>query len=178
MKGISNMEKFGWKPGSMIRIDPQAAGERMAELTKKHGFITRHILVKEGKLKRSPFHGHFDWDKNKAANEHWLTQAGQLLRCITVNVQLEGREESKPMRYFVHVKDSNLSSYQPIMVAMKDVDTRTLILQRAWRELEDFRRRYEDIEELAAIFIAMEKAKKPTKVRLVVKTATRAQVSA
>jgi len=42
---------------------------------------------------------------------------------------------------------------------MSDQEIRQQVLQRAWSELSSFRQRYADLEELAGVFAAMDKAK-------------------
>jgi hypothetical protein len=49
--------------------------------------------------------------------------------------------------------------YEPINVVMGDARLRRQVLQRAWKELEEWRRRYEDYEELASVFASMEEVR-------------------
>ncbi len=60
---------------------------RIAE--KSAGILTPEAVISAAKRKESPLHLHFDWDVKKAAYEHWLYQARELIRSVRVVVKTE-----------------------------------------------------------------------------------------
>ena len=151
--------KYSWKPMSMIRMDAQKTGERIHSISEKNGGrITPDVVVKEAKKKSSPLHAGFDWDDTVAAHEFRLETARRVLRSIVV--QINPDEGSKPIKAFVHLTEGDIRNYVSTVVAMSNEELRTQVLRNAWRELESFKQKYQEYEELAAVFAAMERSQK------------------
>ena len=149
---------YQWKPKSRvgIAIDAQAAGEALETLrVRNNGQLTPTAVVTAAKAKRSVLHSAFEWNDGKAASLYREDQARYLLRSITVMVD-EDAEEPKPIRAFVSVTQDESQSYTSIAHAMSDEGLRQQVLDRAWKELKDFRERYRDYKELAEILAAID----------------------
>jgi hypothetical protein len=84
-------------------------------------------------------HSMFEWDDTEAARQHRLNQARQLIRMLSVEIVIQGREEPAHTRAFVSIYESQL-------------------VRRALSEANAWRRRYQDVAELADVFEAMERA--------------------
>lgn len=141
------------------KVDPQAAGERLEaiRLICKRG-LTPEVVVRDAKHKESPLHRAFEWDDSRAAQKYRLGQAGDLIRSIAVVVEAsKPGDGSKNMRAFVNVETKVGRHYTSLAVAMAEPELRKQVLQRAFRELQGWRERYEEYNELAAIFGAMDK---------------------
>jgi hypothetical protein len=50
------------------------------------GVITPDLIIKDAKRKKSPLHECFNWDVNKAAMEHWLGVARNIISSVQVTV--------------------------------------------------------------------------------------------
>ena len=60
--------------------------ERIKHLENVNGFLTPEMVVNDAMSPDSPLHGEFSWDKDVAAQAHWLYQARQLIRSVKVIV--------------------------------------------------------------------------------------------
>lgn len=150
--------KYAWRPGSRVSIDADKAGRELARIESKEGELTPAVVVERARSGNSALHDHFEWDDSKAAEQHRLSQAGELIRSIVVDVTHSNVEPAKTVRAFVSVERHGERSYVDVNRAMSDDDLRRQVLERAWAELSAFRKRYADLKELAGVFSAMDKA--------------------
>lgn len=147
---------YKWKPRVSIPVDPQVAGEELSRLTEANGGVVQAAdIVKAAKPKRSPLHPAFEWDDKEAAKAHRENQARHLLRSIVV-VHEEGDEEHEEVTVRAFVHSESEAGYLTIYRVMKDDTLRGEILARAWKELEDWRNRYEKLDSLARVFEAID----------------------
>jgi hypothetical protein len=144
--------EFTWKKGSVVKLDAQSTGEYLYSLAEK-GDLTADIVLEDAKNKDSPLHSFFDWN-NKVAAEKWRhTQAAYLLRSVEVKLG----EDTEPIRAFAHIRLDE-PVYSTIITAMSNKQKREYVVKKAWEELKDWRSRYNEYKELAAVFAAMDKA--------------------
>lgn len=144
---------YEWKIGSRLNVDAQAVGERLKKIEARAGELTPDLVVKDARKPASPLHGAFEWDDSEAAKQYRLQQAGQILRSIVVSIPgADG--EPKVVRAFVNITDG--AGYEDVNVVLRTADKRALLLARAKKELEEWRRRYEDFEELVEVVRAID----------------------
>lgn len=138
-------------------LDPQAVGERLSALPS----MNRHTIVNDARSDASPLHDAFTWDDAQAAEERRLEQAGYLVRALVIEVQIEG-DGKRDVGAFTPIltRESPDREYLPIDVAMGDEDYRKQILERALADFVALRRKYQDLEELAKVFRAIDTANK------------------
>ena len=147
---------YQWKGAARITIPAQRAGEQLEALRDQHGGVTAAIVVDDARKKRSPLHGAFEWDDSVAGTAHRLNQARYLLRAIVV-VSEKAAPTRRPIRAFVHVSaDGAGDMYESLEVALSTPEMRAQVLARALRKLEVWRARYEELEELAGVFAAID----------------------
>jgi len=143
--------KFSWKSGSRVKLKAQSTGEYLYKLAGKKGDLTAEIVLQDARLPSSPIHSFFDWN-NKLAAEKWrMRQARYLLASVEVKLG----EDTAPIRAFANIRIEE-SVYSTIIVAMSDKQKREYVVRRAWEELRDWRKRYNEYKELAAVFEAMD----------------------
>lgn len=156
-------KKYSWLRGAHIRGSAQAVGERLALLSKKHGGkVTPRIVLADARSKHSPLHGCFEWNNNKAAEAYRLRQAGAVIAAVVV-VLPERQEDQRPVRAYVHVDQGERGRFVPIAKAMSSAALRKKVLNEAWAELEEWRRRYEELRELGRVFRAMDTVQRKLK---------------
>lgn len=147
--------KVRWRPGCKItNTDPEPVLNELTELTAANdGELFPEAVVDAAKKKRSALHGYFEWDDTKAANEHRLTQARRLIRCVEV-VRPEAPDKGYTRAFQVarSKRDGKGQSYQQIEDIMADPDRRAELIQRALMELLAIRRKYHQLQELAIVF--------------------------
>lgn len=139
-------------------IDATEAGDALEQLRiKNNGLLTPKAIVHAARSPKSVLHPAFEWDDSTAAEAYREVQAGDLMRSITVVIERqEPHHEDKQTRAFVSVQQEEQVGYTSIRHAMSDADLRKQVLERAWKELSEWRQRYADLVELAAIFQAMD----------------------
>lgn len=161
--GIKVKVTYHWKEGSRLPIDAQAAGESLERLREdRGGRLTPDDVVISARPRRSPLHDAFEWDDSVAAKAHRLNQARYLLRSVEVVIRSDGYSgPRRQSRAFVVVSGNGDGdrSYTSVEVAMSSKPLRQQVLAQAWKELEEWRKRYEDYEELAHIFAAIDSEK-------------------
>lgn len=149
--------RYAWRPGSRVSIDADKAGRELASIERKAGELTPAVVLERARSSNSSLHEHFEWDDTVAAEQHRLGQAGELIRSITVDISRSNVEPAKPTRAFVSVERQGTRSYVGIQTAMSDADLRKQVLARALAELQSFRERYKDYQELAGVFAALDR---------------------
>jgi hypothetical protein len=141
--------------------DPNLVGARLELLRKQQkGELTPVDVVKDGRDEKSPLHPFFEWDDGKAADQHRLDQARGLIRAV-VAVYVDGKNPARRMSAFVHIPEGDASHYRDTVHALSQKRTRDIILQQAWREFQAWRRRYEELDELASLFDVADKLRLP-----------------
>lgn len=155
--------RYAWKPGSRVSgIDPVRAGNEMEQVRRENGgALTPEALLERARSANSVTHKYFEWDDSKAAQQHRLSQAGDLIRSITIDVTNSNVAPAKTIRAFVSVERGGERSYTSTVHAMTDKDLRRQILQRAWDDLEAWRERHRELTEFARIFSAMDETARP-----------------
>lgn len=151
---------YQWKTqaSGVIGLDAQACGEAL-EAVQATGPLTPPRVVEIARPDTSPLHHAFEWDDEKAAQAHREEQARYLLRSIVI--VREGQEDTRPIRAFVHVSDADAegkpqSVYTDITTALRNPVLRAQVLRKAESELVAWRRRYQELEELAAVFAVVD----------------------
>lgn len=153
-------ERYMFRSGSHITgVDPQAAGEALERLRKRHnGRLAPADVVEEARNLDSPIHSAFEWDDTIAAAAYRIDQAGHLIRCIAVDIS-RSNLETNTVRAFVSVTRDNDRSYTSTVHAMSDRDLRKQVIEKAYAELEAWRARYAELSELARLFEAIDQAR-------------------
>ena len=149
---------YRWKPNSHVRLDPNKAGAELDRIrTRANGRLTPESVLDAARRIRSPLHDHFEWDDTKAAHSYRVDQAGHLIRSIEIFDAIP--DQSRPIRAFVSVVRDDDRSYVSVAHAMSDTELRQQVLDRAWRELESWRDRHEELVEFARIIATIDEAR-------------------
>ncbi|MET3837512.1 hypothetical protein ABIB58_002868 [Brevundimonas sp. UYEF29] len=152
--------RYAWKPGSRVRLDPEKAGKEMEDVRRRNGgALTPEALLERARSANSAVHDHFEWDDGKAAHLHRISQAGDLIRAITIDVTHSNVEPPKTIRAFVSVEREGQRSYTSTVHALSDADLRRQVVAKAWADLEAWRERHRELTEFARIFSAMDDTK-------------------
>lgn len=154
--------KYKWAGAEGIRgLKAQEVGELLESIRTRHnGRLTPELVLAAAEDKKSPLHRYFEWKDEKAAATWRKTQAGILIRSITIIVEVKKGPQPK-LRAFVSVRRGADRSYTSIGHAMSDEDLRKQVLADAWNELEGWRKRYANLSEFAKIHAAIDRMKRP-----------------
>lgn len=154
--------RYSWRPGSRISLDAEKAGKEMEDVRRKNGgALTPEALLERARSANAATHAHFEWDDTKAAHQHRLSQAGELIRAIAIDVSRSNIEPAKPIRAFVSVERQGERSYTSTVHALSDAELRKQVLEKAWADLEAWRQRHADLTEFARIFAAIDSTARP-----------------
>lgn len=152
--------RYAWRPGSRVNLDPEKAGNEMEAVRRENGgALTPDALLSRARSANAATHAYFEWDDTVAAHHHRLTQAGELIRSITIDVQTSNIEPPKPIRAFISVERNGERSYTSTIHALSDADLRRQVIAKAWADLEAWRQRHADLTEFGRIFAAMDSTK-------------------
>lgn len=103
----------------------------------------------------SILHDLFDWDDTVAAEKWRRQQAANLVRSVHVIYEESDTGNRRESRAFMSVEREE-REYLRVETVMTDQNLRDQVLQRALAEAEQWRKRYEDMRELAEVFSAIE----------------------
>ncbi len=140
--------------------DPKVVGEHLDLLRKQqHGELTPEDVVADARNPNSPLHSFFEWDDSAAAEQYRLQQARGLIRAV---VAIYVREDKPAVRTkaFVHINEPGAPHYREAGHAMSLTKTRKMVLQRAWQELQAWRKRYRDLQEFSELFDVIDDVEK------------------
>ena len=151
------MPTYTYRAGYIPALkDPQAVGDKLQELRDKHEGLTASIVVDDAKNKRSVLHDAFEWNDSKAAQEWRLHSARHLMRAV-VTKDLDSSGEIRYQPAFVFVKTEEGPRYEAIARVQSDKELRHQVIQRAFAELTQWKKRYEEYKEFLGVFKEVEK---------------------
>lgn len=152
------MTVYQFKPGSHLGGNAQTVGEQLAALDTR-GRLTPEAVLQEARPDDSPLHAFFEWDDAKAAEKHRLTQAGHLIRSVTVVMEQHDAEPERTIRAFVPITVGQEESrrYVDTIRALSDDELRRQVLAQAHSELGAVARKYRELKELSEVCKAIDK---------------------
>lgn len=143
---------YQWKVPGIMPVDAQTAGNELQRIYERDGVIEPETVVAESRTPSAPLHSCFEWDDEKAAHKYRITQAQNIIRAIVV----VDEAKQPDTRAFVNVQ----REYHPVSVVVRNPEKREILLQNALNELRWFQRKYNTLQELAAVFSAIEEVTK------------------
>lgn len=159
--------EYSASEGSILsKSEALVVGPILAKIQERDGCILPPAVIDEGKSKTSPLYRKFIWDDHKAAHEHRLWQARQIIRSVIIIPVEDVADDIRTVRAFVNVRSTEKETrfkgkgYIATLDAMSDVEYRAQILQNALDDANTFKARYEAYKELSDIFAGIKKAEK------------------
>lgn len=150
--GFEFSEGARFQPGAAG--DAKAVGEHLEMLRQQaKGELTPEDVLADAKNHNSPLHSYFEWDEGAAAQQYRLQQARGLIRAV-VAIYVHDDKPATRVRAYVHIPEPGAQHYREVTHAMSQRKTRDMVLQRAWREFQQWRQRYKDLKEFADLFEA------------------------
>lgn len=154
MKVVRYEFSEGFVPQAGAKLDPDVIGSYLEKLRKVHkGELLPSDLVADAKKSNSPLHPCFEWDDSIAGERFRLQQARGLIRSVVaVYRPVETEPKTISVRAYTHISEKGQPHYRATDQAMSQKITRIMIVKTAWDELQQWRRRYRDLKEFAALF--------------------------
>jgi hypothetical protein len=137
--------------------------KELDSIAKANDNLLRPIdIVEFAKDKTTALHTCFEWDNKKASQEYRLWQAREI---ISVYVRVI-HKNTKPVRAYVSLMNDRKNiggGYRDIEIVLKDEYLRGQLLNEALDELERFREKYKQLQELSEVFTAIRHVRKRKK---------------
>ena len=148
------MKKYSWDKRT-FGVKADVVGAVFEELEEQYGGVTPENFLNASRLEDSPTHKLFEWNNEKAAENYRLHQSRTVINNIRIEMIVEDRKFKVPAYVNVSSKNDGSAKYQYTPRVFEAVETRDIVLERAKRELEMFRIKYEKFEELANVITAI-----------------------
>lgn len=115
----------------------------------KSGLLQPEPVVDFARPADSPLHYYFEWNDSIAGEKYRLTQAETLIRSVYVTIEQPGKSATE-VRAYVSLASDRVSGggYRTITSVISDEDRKRELLKTAFAELENFRRKYEDLSDV------------------------------
>lgn len=139
-------------------VKKQQQIEELYSLEKPNGLLSPIDVVQFAKNPKTALHSAFEWNNSKAAHEHRLWQARQLI----VSVKMLPRKNQEPIQVFVSMQSDRTKSggYRRTVKVLSSKKLRSLLLQQAWNDFQYWKEKYDRLVELAPLFDAAENLQK------------------
>ncbi|MFD2235929.1 hypothetical protein [Aureimonas populi] len=148
--GFEFAEGARFQPG--VIKDAKSVGEHIEMLRARcKGELTPDDILEDAKHDNSPLHSFFEWSDTEAARQYRLQQARGLIRAV-VAVYVSDDKPAVRQKAYVHIAETGAPHYRESGHAMSQAKTRQIVLQRAWKELQAWRKRYADLVEFSELF--------------------------
>lgn len=139
----------------------QAVIDRLTELHQKFGGFSVEEIITEARNPKSPLHGEYEWDKDKAHEFYLRERTKALIRAWYVWHET-GNQELVRVRGAVSIltRDDTTGKrsrrYWPIQDVLTNKTMRESMLEDALRELQAFKMKYQHLVELSGVFAAID----------------------
>lgn len=145
---------YEWKLPSLYKgVSAEKCAREIGDVT------TPKQVVDIARDESTELHKCFEWDDDIAAEKYREVQAKEVLRSIVIKhveaPKNEGEEERiTHFRVFENAPEKN--TYKSVQLIVQNPDEHAKLIAQARRELEAFKKRYENIVELANVIAAIE----------------------
>jgi tRNA-dihydrouridine synthase len=122
----------------------------------KPGIVTAPDVVNAARNKNHPLHDRFEWNVKRAAYQHWLEQARDIVQVYAIVIN----GDTTPVHAFVSMSQSTgEDGYMPIRSALASADTMRALRKAMAETIRSTLKRYEYLRpKLAAEFRIIESA--------------------
>lgn len=141
---------YKWRNNN-YRVDAQMVGEELCKIQEEFTAINPSQIVETAKDEKNILHDLFEWDNTKAGHNWRVWQARYMLRSITT-VVIDQQEKEHTTFAFVNIRTEETKGYQSVDMVVQSDTSRAYMLEQAKREMLIFRRKYQELKELSAIF--------------------------
>lgn len=150
--GFTNLETHEGNDMSEMTGEVPQGGQNLREvlgaIRAKRGVLTQEIVVEEASDPTHPLHHRFTWDDTEAAHKWRLHEAGNLLR-VTYSTDVGNKRVDLRAFWVTPRSDGRGSTYEPIEEVIQDPISRELMLRQMRRDWQNFKRRYQHMQEFA-----------------------------
>jgi hypothetical protein len=132
--------------------------DELKAIEERDGILYPQAVVDFARDPETHLHNKFEWDDAKAGEGYRIWQARQLIsvQVLFLNDK-DGKEKQSPAFVSLTTDRALKGGYRSMVTVLSDNDMRVKMLRDARRELGTFRKKYQDLVELADVFQEIEK---------------------
>lgn len=132
--------------------------EELKGIEERDGILHPKAVVDFARDPDTSLHNKFEWDDAKAGEQYRLEQARHIIR-VQVTFLKKSDDEKIPVQAYHSLPDDRYAEggYRSIVSILSDDDLRAKMLKEAKRELNTFKRKYQDLVELSSVFNEIER---------------------
>lgn len=147
-------KEYAWDHYARQNADPQEVGEALEVLIARGGDapLAPAKIVEAAQFLGSPLHPLFEWDDGVAATAYRHDQARKVVQELRVTFVTDEGEVQEDRRAFINVVVGERRGYLTSVQVASDPTLMRQALRTALRELNSWRRRYADLQELGQVF--------------------------
>lgn len=140
-------KEYSWQIAGIYKSDANIVGRELEKIEQIGELTPESVLEYARANEQSELHKMIEWD-DSIASERWRRhQASHIITHIKVEIiQDDTKRTNKPIRAFVQT--ARLQKYEPIETFIKDTDKYKLLLEKAYRELNNVKNKYTELEEI------------------------------
>ena len=159
---VTYTTEFKARPGAWFsNTKAKIYGRRLKQLSKlNNNQINSKIVLADAKNKISPLHDAFEWNNSKAGRKWRLHQAALLVNHIIQVYVYDTKKVERPICFSLCDEISKPRFWVQTEMAMQDPLLKQKILQQALWELDAWKFRYQEYEELEKILTAIKNTKR------------------
>ena len=161
------------KGAPFSKSDAQLYGEALDKISQENnGTVSPAGVVEKAKNTRNPLHRFFDWNDGDAAEKYRLWQARNLINHITIEIRYDHTKKEQKAFFSVNSTPDETKlnrTYITVERVLSEPQLRKQVLKRAFNEVEYWKSRYTQYNELEKIFKAIRETKKIIKRKIVKK---------
>ena len=152
--------KYEWSNGIEQKVSAEIVGNELSKIEEENGQVTKENFLETARSEESPLHNLFEWNDTVAAEKYRLSQAGYYIRML-VKTLVQEEEKPKTFRAFVSISNhEEKGQFIDTQKALSQEDTRKIVLNNALKELNVFKSKYENLNELSVVFAAIDEVTK------------------
>jgi hypothetical protein len=149
---------YAFRSSFFVDAHPQRVGERLEQLRQTgDGVLDAVDVVVDARAASSPLHHCFEWDDKRAAHEHRVETARQLIKAIVVTVpDGDGVVPAFTVAATSDDKRPKFVRKDKAPVFTMPAKTRQDRIHEAYAELRRFRSRFAELDELGPLMRAID----------------------
>jgi hypothetical protein len=149
---------YAFKSSFFADAHPQRVGERLEQLRQStDGILDAVDVVVDARATDSPLHRCFEWDDRKAAHEHRVETARQLIKAVVVSIpDGDGVVPAFAVAATSDDKRPKFVRKDKVPAFAMPQKTRQDRINEAYAELRRFRSRFAELDELGPLMRAID----------------------
>lgn len=144
------MERICWSVEGLHKGNAELCYKECQTLNE----VTPENVLNKARDGETELHKCFEWDDSVASEKYRLIQARDIIRHFVILPPEEKKDDTPKVRTYQITTRTNV--YEPTKVILQKPDEYMALLKRAKEELEAFKRRYQTLTELEALFEAID----------------------